>query len=387
MAERKLTEVGASCAVAVLLVFSNLLLCIQAQTEPAQLHKDERISLVREQLRSERVKLDSLTAVKQTELEQLNSIDEQIDLNSELLARLDRRLRILRDQESELESETLQLDSSLNRQRARLSISLRNFYLRRQRMPDIILASTDFAHAASQIVYARKSVESLKSTIGATDSLLMKMNDKSRVLESTREEIDYYCKETGIEKKLLQSERARRDRLMNKIRSEEYLYREHLRELETDAREADSVFATSEPIDGESLFESQKGKLPFPLRGEIIKSFGKILDRETQTDIISPGIEIRGDPETEIRAVYDGVVFHRGSLRGYGKVLILDHGVGWYTLYGHLSDYNVVPGQSVRTGDVIGYLGRSAADGASSLHFEIRHRKQQYDPVEWLKLH
>ena len=172
---------------------------------------------------------------------------------------------------------------------------------------------------------------------------------------------------------------------MDKIRNKENLYREHLRQLEKDARATDSLFVDDNKITSESLFEMQKGKLPYPLDGKIIRSFGTHRDRKTHTKIFSPGIEIKGKLDSEIHAVYDGVVFHRGNLRGYGKVLILDHGGGWYTLYAHLSDFTVELGQSVKTRDVIGFLGESNIEGGSSLHFQIRHRKQQYDPVEWLK--
>ncbi len=346
---------------------------------------EDRIAVVKSQLERARAKLDSLTYLKQTELEQLNTIDEQIELNSELLTRLDRRLRMLSGEENRLALDASQLDSALNRQTARLSVSLRNFYLRRRRPSDIVITSGDLVHAAGQILYTRKSVESLKAIINATDTLLLCLKDKSVKLQETRSQIDRYRTEIDLEKGLLQSQRRRRNRLMNSIRGEESLYREHLKQLEVDARAADSLFMAGGTASAESLFEMQKGKLPLPLRGKIIRAFGAIRDKETQTETFSSGIEIKGDLDSQIRAVYDGSVFHLGYLRGYGKVLILDHGGGWYTLYAHLSDYSVALGQPVKTGDVIGLLGASSVEGGPSLHFQIRHKRKQYDPVEWLR--
>jgi septal ring factor EnvC (AmiA/AmiB activator) len=222
--------------------------------------------------------------------------------------------------------------------------------------------------------------------IGVTDSLLRSMNDKLDMLHDTRAEISHYREEIDLEKNLLRSERKRRNSLMDRIRSEENLHREHLRQLELDVRAADSLFVVDDEGTGTSLFETQKGRLPPPLDGRIVKGFGKVRDRETRTEIHSSGIEIEGSAGSEIRAVYDGAVFHRGSLRGYGKVLILDHGDGWYTLYAHLAGYNVDLRQRVTTGDVIGHLEGGKAGEKTLLHFEIRHRREQHDPVEWLKL-
>lgn len=363
-----------------------LIFPILSLAEDAQPDEARRIELVKNRLLEERQKLDSLTEVKQTELQQLNSIDEQLELTSELVTRLDRKLRRLTGRESELKSESAATDSLLDRQKTRLSVSLRNFYLRRRRTTDIMLTSSGISQAVSQIVYTRTSVESLESLISSTDSLLSSLDEKTRMLKETRAEIDRSYRESSREKNLLQSERKRRDNLMDKIRGEENLFREHLRQLESDALAADSLFAAEGVQTSKSLFETQKGKLPYPLKGEIIKNFGKQQDRDTWTETFCPGIEIKGELDSEIRAVYDGSVFHRGELRGYGRVLILDHGEGWYTLYAHLSDYSVSMGQSVKTGDVIGHLGTSRVKGGPSLHFQIRFKREQYDPVEWLKL-
>jgi len=358
---------------------------IMAGNESAREDDSEVIDKIKSQLLSERAKLDSLTNIKQTELEQLNTLDNQLALTSQLLSRLNRRLRDLGEREEELSIEVSEIDSLLTRQKVRLSVSLRNFYIRRRRLPEILINPTDFDQTVSQLVYTRKSVESLKNIIRSTDSLLLTLNSNKEELEETRVQLNRYYREKDMEENFLSSERGRRNTLMDRIRKEEALYREHLTQLEDDLMASDSLFAVTKSSANNSAFESQKGNLPYPLKGKIIKSFGTHRDRKTFTDIFFPGIEIRGKLNGEIRAVYDGVVFHRGTLRGYGNVLILDHGGGWYTLYAHLSDYSVGMGDIVGTGDVIGYLGESNVEEGPSLHFQIRHKKEQYDPVEWLR--
>jgi len=344
-----------------------------------------KIELLKARLEEERQNLDSLTEIKQTELEQLNSLEEQLELNSELLSRLNRRLSRLRNQESRLKDETTLLDSLLTRQKTRIAVSLRNFYLKRRRASDILLSSSDFNHAVSQIVYTRQSMESLKDLISDTDSMLVDLKTKTERLETTSSEIAYYLRERRLEKNLLESQRGRREKLMDKIRSEESLYRMHLNQLRADIGAADTLFDEQASSEVRSLFESQKGLLPYPLDGKVIRNFGTYRDPQTYTEIFSPGIEIKGNLDDKIHAVYDGSVFHKGNLRGYGKVLILDHGGGWYTLYAHLSDYAVDMGTAVSTGDIIGYLGESSVKGGPSLHFQIRHKREQLDPIEWLK--
>lgn len=99
-----------------------------------------------------------------------------------------------------------------------------------------------------------------------------------------------------------------------------------------------------------------------------------------------PGIDIKGTLGDEVRATADGIVVRNDWYSGYGNAVLIDHGSGLTTLYGHLSRVNVVPGQEVKTGDVIGYLGSTGRSTGPHIHYEIRKNGEDIDPAPFLTL-
>ncbi len=359
-------------------------LLIAFVTAHADQLESDKIEILKDRLSDERIRLDSLSNVKKSELQQLNSLNQQLDLTNELLGRLKGRISRLNREKKELEGEIGVLDSVLSRQKTRLAAVLRNFYLKRRRLSQVVLSSQDLNHAFGQIVYSRKTFESLKGLATETDSMLTELHAKTVRLDSTSSEISYYYKEQEREKGLIKSQYDRRNKLMDRIRQEENLYRDHLTQLKSDIRAADTLFSEPQGAVDVSVFESMKGLLEYPVKGKVVKTFGMYTDKKTNTEIFHPGIDIMASAGAEVRCVYDGRVYHKGRLRGYGNVLIIDHGGGWYSLYSNLGEYSVEMGSGVSTGDVIGALGSESTSEAPTLHFQIRHRKEQLDPVEWL---
>ncbi len=96
------------------------------------------------------------------------------------------------------------------------------------------------------------------------------------------------------------------------------------------------------------------------------------------------GIDFTAPTGTEIYATGDGVIdVVESSKRGYGNKIILDHGFGYKTLYGHMSAFNVKSGQKVRRGDVIGYVGSTGLSTAPHLHYEVHHNGKQVNPINY----
>lgn len=99
------------------------------------------------------------------------------------------------------------------------------------------------------------------------------------------------------------------------------------------------------------------------------------------------GVDLAGKLDQPIYAANSGVVMYKGDkFRGYGKIVMLEHGEGWTTLYSHLSKYNVENGQKVSAGQMIGYMGRSGRASGIHLHFEIYKNKIPIDPLRVVPL-
>ena len=88
---------------------------------------------------------------------------------------------------------------------------------------------------------------------------------------------------------------------------------------------------------------------------------------------------------TEIRAVYDGRVIHSGYLRGYGNLMIIDHGQQYFSLISRAATFNKKEGTKVKSGEIIGVTGEGDPLYGEGLHFEIRKGSTPEDPLLWLK--
>lgn len=126
-----------------------------------------------------------------------------------------------------------------------------------------------------------------------------------------------------------------------------------------------------------------KGTLPWPVKGRVRAPFGLRKHPRFDTYTIQNGIEIAAAPETPASVVYDGIVVFADHFKGYGLLVVVDHGGKHHTLYGHLSSASVQPGQKVAAGDVVGLVG-SGLEG-SGLYFEVRFQGKPEDPLDWLK--
>jgi murein DD-endopeptidase MepM/ murein hydrolase activator NlpD len=133
------------------------------------------------------------------------------------------------------------------------------------------------------------------------------------------------------------------------------------------------------------LVPSGHGVLAVPIPGAPITSgFGPRVHPIYGDVRMHTGIDFGASSGTPIRAAADGVVVSAGPLGGYGNATVIDHGNGLATLYGHQSSIAVAPGQRVRRGQVIGYVGCTGLCTGPHLHFEVRVRGTPVDPMQYL---
>jgi murein DD-endopeptidase MepM/ murein hydrolase activator NlpD len=116
----------------------------------------------------------------------------------------------------------------------------------------------------------------------------------------------------------------------------------------------------------------------WPVNGELTSPFGYRWGR------LHAGIDIAADYGTITRAARAGRVIFAGWQGGYGNAVVIEHGQGYSTLYGHLADYLVESGQYVATGQTIGYVGSTGNSSGPHLHFEVRMQGQPYNPLQFL---
>jgi len=132
-------------------------------------------------------------------------------------------------------------------------------------------------------------------------------------------------------------------------------------------------------------FEKYRGGLPWPTTSTtIIHPFGIVREQRFGTEFRNAGIDISTDPEESVRAVANGRVAQIYWLRGYGRIVILQHEGGFFSVYGNLGKVHVNKGETVSTGRTIGATAPEGWLEGAKLHFEIRRGKQEVNPIEWL---
>jgi murein DD-endopeptidase MepM/ murein hydrolase activator NlpD len=139
----------------------------------------------------------------------------------------------------------------------------------------------------------------------------------------------------------------------------------------------------------EAFYQDQKVVLAatpsvWPVRGYLASSFGNRVDPFTGQPDFHPGIDIATPMGTKVQAPADGVVVSTGVKGSYGNAIVIDHGYGVVTRYGHLSGFNVRPGQRVRRGDVLGFVGQTGRATAPHLHYEVWVHDQNLNPIQYI---
>jgi len=124
----------------------------------------------------------------------------------------------------------------------------------------------------------------------------------------------------------------------------------------------------------------------WPVEGPVTGSFGERTDPFNGEGAFHRGIDISATYGQPVIAPADGVVTFADFMGGYGRAIALDHGHGITTRYGHLASYAVVPGQYVRRGDTIGYVGLSGRSTGPHLHYEVRINDTPVNPHKFLRL-
>jgi murein hydrolase activator len=185
---------------------------------------------------------------------------------------------------------------------------------------------------------------------------------------------------------------ARRDEhqtLLGAIRNAMSLHERAAAEAATqEVKLAEFVAALPPAVSGRDLhtgFAQLRGRLPRPAAGNIEVGFGRLVNPRFNTVTVQNGIDIRAAAGTPVYAVAPGRVAHAGWFKGYGNLVIVDHGDGYHTLVAHLASMSTAMGEEVRAGTQLGTVGDTGSLKGTYLYFEVRERGRPVDPRAWLR--
>ncbi|HXN06734.1 MAG TPA: peptidoglycan DD-metalloendopeptidase family protein [Nitrospiria bacterium] len=218
-------------------------------------------------------------------------------------------------------------------------------------------------------------------------SAINEIREKENSLEGRRREMVDLKKSAAGKMEGLQSEKMNKTLLLAKVRTEEELTRQAISELEESTLKVQELMRKLERHPEKRTgagFGSEKGRLPWPNPGSVVGRFGRNKHPRYDFYVFKKGMEIRPEGEDYFHAVYDGTVVYADWFKGYGLMVIVDHGENFYSLYAHASKLMVGVGDKVRQNMVLGEVGETGYSQDKNLYFEIRQGDKAVDPSLWL---
>jgi septal ring factor EnvC (AmiA/AmiB activator) len=379
-------------------------------SEPAPDEDAERKHLeqIQKEAAEKRRRAAILKGKESSALKELRTTEGRLRSTKGSIKKLSQREKKLSGQLVVVRTDLTRSTRALESRRERLAERLRGLYkIGRLRELGYLLGAESFAQLFVRGDYLVR--------VATQDRVLLLgiHHEKDRIaanqvrLDNTLTDVEKNTKQKQRESKELDRLRQRRQVVVTSIQSERKNYEEAAAELERTARRIQSLLAELErrrraeeearrkglppgsvaplePYAGD--FAASEGKLPWPVRGELVGRYGNEKHPKFGTVTFNSGIDIAAPLGTDVHSVAKGRVDHVSEDYGsYGEMLILNHGDGYYTLYAHLSAATVSRGQDVAAGQVIGRVGDTGSLKGSILHFEVRKGRSALNPIAWLR--
>lgn len=252
----------------------------------------------------------------------------------------------------------------------------------------ILFANRSPAEIAEDYHYFKKVVQHDRSLLASFRQEQEALAGELASLESFEEQRKQQIEQLKISRETLKKGRRLKKQLLSKLKRRQGALTVELKTLkEKSARLAALVkklesAPTSKYTQVFGDFSRQKGRLAWPVKGRIKVPFGTGRLAGLGTLYDSQGVEIAVAGNQAIQAIWGGTVIYANNFRGFGNMIIVDHGDNFYSLYAQASRLQKKVGDSVSTGELLGYPGFEDAD---SIYFEIRHHGTPLDPLAWLK--
>lgn len=342
---------------------------------------------------AEESKNEAVDALKESEL--------AISDANRTLRELGQQSREINQQLTELRTESRQREEALKEQQALLTHLLYQQYLGGQTEPlKLLLNREDPNQIARHLHYFGYISRARAELIAELRATLTRLSQLAQEAEQKAAEFITVAAEQHAQRRRLEREKRARSQVLTKIsrdiqrqrreistlrRDENRLARlvEQLSKLVTRDRAAPRLRNERVPdasTDGDP-FQELKGRLSLPVRGELANRFGS---PRSDGGAVWKGLFIATRAGEEVRAVAAGRVVFADWLRGFGNLLIIDHGGAYMSLYGNNEALYKQVGDPIRSGETIATVGNSGGNADSGLYFELRHQGKPLDPLMWV---
>lgn len=382
-----------------------ILLCFLAFFCPLPVFADnqENLKALRERIQALQKDLASKETLKQDTSDALRETERAIGNINHRLTKLIENDRQANEDFKQLQIQYKQIKSEIDIERTQLEKLLYQQYMGGQQdYLRLMLNQQDPNQIARNIHYYKQFSLARSGSIKNLQNNQYKIEVLTQISQKKKDEISAIQNEYATQRKNLEQEKNKHQIMLSQISDQITQQQQEINKLENDEKRiANLVKAINKLLVQEkskntlinnklpdastagASFASLKGKLNLPVRGKLMNSFG---GQRSGKHVTWKGLFIQSPNGSDVKAISAGRVVFADWLRGFGHLVILDHGNGYMSLYGNNETLHKQVGDPVRGGDTIATVGNSGSNTDSGLYFELRHRGKPFDPLTWIKI-
>ncbi len=379
----------------------SLILCSLALACIAYADEQDELNNLRERIIKMQREMDKTSVSKSEAADALRESERAISDSNRKLAELSNLQHLADIKLTKLQEQERKLSNNLSGQQALLGKLLHQQYLGgKQEYLKLLLSNQDPNQVTRDLHYYQYIARYRATSLSTLRGDLAALSVASKATHEQHAELVSLRSEQAEQKRILEKEQQSRKRMLGKISNQLRLQRREINRLQRDeSRLAQLVEKLTKMLaqpkanslsshdnlpdnrfDGKP-FSQLKGKLTLPVRGEITNRFNTPRPDST---VLWKGLFLRTSSGQAVKAVAAGQVVFADWLRGFGNLLIVDHGKGYMSLYGNNETLYKQVGDVLKGGDVIAAVGNSGGNEVFGLYFELRHESKPLDPIKWM---
>lgn len=359
---------------------------------PSQQEVEQKLDRVHDQIQASQLRLEKHRGEAGALEAELREFERRIGQLNRQLGDTKAALKDHRNRIRSLESRKQDLQKQLSRHRNVLHAQMRSEYLYAgQEKLKLLLNQQEPATLGRTLVYYDYLHRARMHEIEAVGKVLQELGQVQDEIEAREKSVARTQSVLSTRKQELGQEQAKRKRVLERMQARVSDEQARLANLEIDRQQLqellDELLATLiniPHIDQGQDFRKEKGKLFWPVAGKPSNRFGQRRNFSRRA-LYWQGVFIPGRAGNDVYNIFHGRVVFAEWMRGLGLLMIIDHGNGYMSLYGHSQSLYKRPGEWVRAGERIASVGNSGGQGRTGLYFEIRRHGKPVNPQLWCK--
>jgi murein hydrolase activator len=374
---------------------------VSAQSTDARLKNNkEELNRIKRERAALQQRMKKLQSSAHSLTDELQNINRQHDVTKRAVTSLDKQLGYITDEVKGTSASLVRAEDEAATKRAILNHRLIEIYKRGPLFAFQALLSADsFGELIARYKYLHEIALHDRALVRRMDDLRTTIRGRRKQLVTLQSDVQQNRVEKSQEDARLAALERQRQQSLVRVQADSRKTQERLARVKRSESKLNGIIASIEAArrrgsakvsavarGASSIRTSDYGKLDWPVNGNILYNFGRVV-RPDNTTLRWNGIGIAASSGTSVHAVAAGDVVLAGQLGTYGQTVIVEHGGGDYSVYGSLSQINVSKGAHISKGQVVGEVGTSDPDLPPHLHFEIRHGGPAVNPATWLRGH